>query len=177
MDIKNSLKLGITLLVSGIVGALLIVIVSLSLYGKIYFFNGYAFTKLLWIVCFILFFLGLCFVAYALPKLSSNSVTHTPFMILSIALFLIAMIISIATGNTLIFVISEIICIGVGLFVAWTNEWMHTSKIIFIAIIIGVVLALMVSALGGGKSECKYCGGRGYFGGGSYGQMVDCPDC
>ena len=27
------------------------------------------------------------------------------------------------------------------------------------------------------KTYCEYCGGRGYFGGGSYGQMVDCPSC
>ena len=50
----NIRKAGTISLAIGIIGAVLIVIISLSLYGKVYFYDGYDFTGWLWTLCFFL---------------------------------------------------------------------------------------------------------------------------
>lgn len=61
------LKLGISFLAFGVIGAILICVVSILLYGKIYFFDGYAFTGILWLICFIAIILGLLAVIICVP--------------------------------------------------------------------------------------------------------------
>ena len=58
------------------------------------------------------------------------------------------------------------------------KKWKVGQSLLFatiIALIFATTLGLL-SLIGGGP-KCRYCGGKGYFGGGKYGQMVDCPDC
>lgn len=52
----------------GIGGAVLISLVSMALYGKIYMFDGEAFTAALWIVCFLFIAIGMVGVVGATGK-------------------------------------------------------------------------------------------------------------
>lgn len=50
---KTLLKIGIGFASFGIIGMILISVISLLAYGKIYMYNGYAFTGVLWTICFV----------------------------------------------------------------------------------------------------------------------------
>ena len=49
---KPFLKFGIGMMLFGIIGMILISTVSYLIYGKIYVFDGYAITGVLWKICF-----------------------------------------------------------------------------------------------------------------------------
>jgi hypothetical protein len=53
------LMMGMFFLPIGIIGAVLISVVSLLLYGKIYLFDGDLITSMLWIVCFLFIVIGI----------------------------------------------------------------------------------------------------------------------
>ena len=78
-------------------------------------------------------------------------------------------------------VLAFLICAGLDMHVVSCN-WTF-SKYFFIALIITIVVTFLMSFVVGDafgiilNEKCPYCGGKGYFGGGKYGQMVDCPDC
>lgn len=52
-------KLGFGLLAFGIIGMILICVISTKLYGRVYMFDGYAITSALWILCFAFVGLGI----------------------------------------------------------------------------------------------------------------------
>ena len=108
-------------------------------------------------------------------------------MIVVAALFLLFTFF-VFSGNLLMFIIiSEVI--GVGFSVAifksvFNNEENQNSlgKVVLIATIASFIFGLLLGLICGidlypSYSNCPYCGGKGYFGGGKYGQMVDCPSC
>ncbi len=82
---------------------------------------------------------------------------------------------------SLFIVVSEVIFIGFAIAI-FNREGYTLGKAIFIATIIGFAFGLILGLIFGidlypSYSNCPYCGGKGYFGGGKYGQMVDCPSC
>ena len=50
---KPLVKIGIGIISFGIIGMILISVISLLAYGKIYMYNGYAITGALWTICFV----------------------------------------------------------------------------------------------------------------------------
>ena len=74
-------------------------------------------------------------------------------------------------------VISIIVCIYVSYKIDAEEFKENIGKMLIIAVALGFVMFLFMflGTLVGG--DCQYCGGRGYFGGGKQGQMVDCPHC
>ena len=102
-------------------------------------------------------------------------------LILTLILFIVGEIICVALNNTtltIVYLVVEAICIVIGLI---CKRKFGFSKTLFLAVVIGVVIAIIFIIIftftSTGGDTCPYCGGRGYFGGGKYGQMVDCPDC
>ena len=73
-------------------------------------------------------------------------------------------------------VISEFLALGLLLAID-----LDIGKAFFFATIIALTFSTLLSLIVGidlyPDTNCKSCGGKGYFGGGKYGQMVDCPDC
>ena len=103
-------------------------------------------------------------------------------LILTFVFLIVGEIVCVALNNmtnTIIYLVIEATCIISGLI--FDMKKLALSKRLFCAVVIGFVVASIViliftmTPIGSGK--CPYCGGRGYFGGGSYGEMVDCPDC
>lgn len=68
-------KIGIALLLIGVIGAIIICIVSTAQYGRIYMFDGYESTAMLWILCFALIVIGVILTAVgsAMPKPAGES--------------------------------------------------------------------------------------------------------
>ena len=84
------------------------------------------------------------------------------------------------SGDMLIYLItSQVIGIGLGCIIG--NTMGSLGKGAFLGGVIGLVLGVPIGLICGidlyPDSGCPYCGGKGYFGGGKYGQMVDCPSC
>ena len=85
----------------GMIVSVLIIVISLSLYGKIYFYNGYAFTGFLWTMCFLL--LGGGFITLALTLPSSRD----RFVIIGVC-YIVFLVIFLLLGKLNVFLITLI---------------------------------------------------------------------
>ena len=63
---KILVKIGIGIISFGIIGMILISVISLLAYGKIYMYNGYAITGVLWTICFVTVGFGVFLLVFCL---------------------------------------------------------------------------------------------------------------
>ena len=63
---KPLVKIGIGIILFGIICMILISVISLLAYGKIYMYDGYAITGVLWTICFIIVGMGAFLLAFCL---------------------------------------------------------------------------------------------------------------
>ena len=120
------------MLAIGVIGAATISIISLSLYGKIYLYNGYAYTGWLWTLCFILITIG------------SIILSNCKYIKIFAYLFSIAICIVfgfVFSDKLILYIISMFICIGSGIFFAIVFKSKQFIKILLISIIIGIIFA------------------------------------
>ena len=100
-------------------------------------------------------------------------------LLICISLCLVVLFGFVFSRSMLLYIIAMGISLAGGVFVAWmtgNGKWTYLGRSLLIAFAFGVILVL-ICTFAQGESQCPYCGGKGYFGGGKYGQMVDCPDC
>ena len=107
-------KAGLVMLAIGAIGAFLIVIISLLLYGKIYFYNGYDFTGWLWTICFILFGGGLIALGLTTPLLQKVILTSKGRFIIIGLCYVIFFVIFALLGHWLYYFITTLLFIAGG---------------------------------------------------------------
>jgi len=92
---KPLVKLGIGIASFGIIGMILISVISLLAYGKIYMYNGYAFTGVLWTICFVALGIGafILVLNLAIVLHEKKSKLATPILIGLIIIALIVLLI------------------------------------------------------------------------------------
>ena len=83
---KSLDKLGIRIISFGIIGMILISGISLLAYGKIYMYNGYAITGVLWTICFVAVGIGAFLLALSLKDKNPNIATAILIGLLIVAL-------------------------------------------------------------------------------------------
>ena len=90
---KTVVKLGIGIASFGIIGMILISVISLLAYGKIYMYNGYAFTGVLWTICFVALGIGafILVLSLAIVLHEKKSKLATPILIGLIIISLIVL--------------------------------------------------------------------------------------
>lgn len=89
------LKFGIGCTSFGIIGMILISIVSISAYGRIYMYDGYAITGVLWTICFVALGIGVFVLAlnFSLLYCKKKSISPGPVLVgFAIVLLIILLI-------------------------------------------------------------------------------------
>jgi hypothetical protein len=195
---KTSAKVGIGLLVFGIIGILLICTVSLALYGRVYMYDGYEYTGVLWTICFISIGLGILTLSVGsvlnLPQEKKSHISKLwndpkALYLISAALFVVSLVLCVAINAgfmlvNLIFV-AFVIIVAVGF-----NSWKFFSiedfsKVLLIAMVIGLIMTIMTIIVEGpdvtiGWQEewhkCYNCNGTGKVTN-DYGYRVKCSRC
>ena len=80
------------------------------------------------------------------------------------------------SGDSLVpFLVAEFVCIFIEFIIGICTG--NVGRGIFFGFLAGLVLGLIFGIDLYPDTNCPACGGKGYFGGGKYGQMVDCPSC
>ena len=89
---KPLVKIGIGIVSFGIIGMILISVISLLAYGKIYIYDGYAFTGVLWTICFVAVGIGAFILVFNLSIVlqEKKSKLATPILI---GLLIVALIV------------------------------------------------------------------------------------
>ena len=98
--VKLLVKIGIGIISFGIVGMILISVISLITYGKIYMYDGYAITGVLWTICFVTLGIGAFILLFNLAIVlhEKKSKLATPILI---GLIIIALIVLFKAYGTL----------------------------------------------------------------------------
>ena len=171
----------------GLLIAFLIFGISSTIYEKVYFFDGYAYVGMLWILSAILIVVGLFMFAIPPHKLNklANKALHflkriwsskIAMIILSVLVLFVSILMS--SGEMLLFVmISEVIFVGgAALMFHSTKNKTTLFRAIFVALLIGFAFGLILGLICGielypDNGACGICGGDGIFG------SKICPYC
>ena len=86
------MKFGIGCASFGIIGMILISVVSLVLYGQIYMYDGYAFTGTLWTICFVALGIGVFVLAFNFSLLYCKKKSKSPVSVLT-SFFIVLLVI------------------------------------------------------------------------------------
>lgn len=171
----------------GLIGAALIIFISLSLYGKVYFYDGYDFTGWLWTICFILVGVGLAAFGITTPLLQRIiSTAKGRFILVGICYILFFVIFALFGKGLTYFLSTLLVTGGVAIYLAYSRIKNHEpnsyiseaeklkikaenkmfwSNVLAICLAIGIVLTLLCGIPSGGTSSgsgtCGVCGGSG----------------
>lgn len=164
----------------GLLIALLIFGISGTVYGKVYFFDGYAYTGMLWILSAILLVVGLSMLFVSAQKLNKradktahllNRLWNNKIVVIILSVLVLFVSILISSGDMLLCVIiSEVIFVGGAILGFHSAENRITLfRAIFIALLIGLVFGFILGLICGvelypDNGSCSACGGDGIFG-------------
>ena len=179
----------------GFLIAFLIFGISSAVYGKVYFFDGYAYVGILWILSAILFVVGLLMFVIppnALDKIADKIVdkilpllkrlwnNKIVIIVLSVLVLFISILV-LSDEMLLVVIIFEVIFAGgAAAFFSSTKNKINLFRAIFIALLIGFVFGLITCLIFGMElypnGGCSHCNYKGYFGGNGE-KIIDCPKC
>jgi len=97
-------KAGIIMLAVGVIGAALISIISLLLYRKIYFFDGYAYTGVLWVISFVLICAGIIALSQILKPKVAFIITGIGYIISFVFFALVDQLLMFLISTTLLII-------------------------------------------------------------------------
>ena len=163
------------MLAIGLIGAALITIISLSLYGKVYFYDGYDFTGWLWTICFILIGVGLVAFGITTPLLQKIiSTANGRFILVGISYVIFFVIFALFGKGLWYFLITLLIMGGTAIYFAYlyikdykpninlseaekfkikAENKMFWSNVLAICLAIAIVITLLCSIPRGGNSS------------------------
>ena len=86
------LKVAIGIILFGVIGMILICAISIQLYGRVYMYDGYAITGMLWTICFISLGIGIPMLVAVLCKDKYPSVAKNTWKIIVVVLIVFVII-------------------------------------------------------------------------------------